>query len=135
MGIDIADAASEQDLAIDQPEYFFVRGTDRLRQPLRDPYDVVTLPQIAQRELARDERMSENLAVAKQFAEYRVGRPQVFDPDRRIDQDHLGFGRRRGIGLRLGSLPPRRASRRAASRSTNALSASRTSADFSRMPV
>jgi hypothetical protein len=55
--------------------------------------------------------MTEDLAVVEQLREYRAGQPQMVDPDRRIDQDHLDFGRRRGIFLRSGSLPPRRASR------------------------
>jgi len=84
MGIDIANAASEN-FAIDEPEHFSVRGTGCLRQPLRDPHDIVTLSQIAECKFAQHERMSEHLAVAKQLPEYRVSRPQVFDPDRRID--------------------------------------------------
>jgi hypothetical protein len=59
----------------------------------------------------------------------------VIDPHRRIDQNHFLAIRRRRGALRLGSLPPKRASRRAASRSINALSASRISADFAFNPV
>jgi hypothetical protein len=59
----------------------------------------------------------------------------VIDPNRRIDQDHAEPGRRRGIGFKSGSVPPRSANRRALSRSISALSASRTSADFSLIPV
>src|SRR5258706_16474001 len=44
-------------------------------------------------------------------------------------------GRRRGGTLASGCVPPMRASRRAASRSTNAFNASLTTADFSVMPA
>jgi len=62
-------------------------------------------------------------------------RTQVVHPHRRIDEDHFCGGRRRGGATRSGSLPPRSIRRRAASRSISALSASRTSADFSLRPV
>src|SRR6266436_3766906 len=135
MGIDIADAAAVKRFAIDELEHFQVRGAGRLRHPPQYPQNVVTLSQIAERKLAQHERMPEHPAVFEQRVEYRAGRPEMLDPDRRIDEDHPRFVRRRGISARSGSLPPRRASRRAASRSINALSASRTRADFSRMPV
>src|SRR5260370_31266946 len=44
-------------------------------------------------------------------------------------------GRRRGGALAFGATPPMRASRRAASRSTNAFKACRTTADFSVTPA
>ena len=135
VGIDIPDAAPEQPLTIDELQHFSVRGAVRLRQPPQHAQNLRTPPQIAERELTQHERVPEHLAVAQQRREYRAGRPQVIDPDRRVDEDHAGFGRRRGILFRSGSLPPSRANRRAASRSTNALSASRMSADFSRIPV
>src|SRR6478736_6236119 len=56
-------------------------------------------------------------------------------PDGRIDQDQADLARRRGGAFRSGSLPPRRASLRALSRSMSALSASRTRLDFSFKPV
>src|SRR3982074_3452536 len=59
----------------------------------------------------------------------------MVDPDGRIDQDHVELDRRRGGALRQRSLPPRRANRRALSRSMRALSASRTRLDFSFKPV
>src|SRR5258708_7396424 len=59
----------------------------------------------------------------------------MIDPDGRIGQDHVELDRRRGGAFRPGSLPPRRANRRALSRSMRALSASRTKLDFSFKPV
>src|SRR3979490_725986 len=55
-------------------------------------------------------------------------------PNRSVGQ-HLRLERRRGGALASGCVPPMRASRRAASRSTNAFNASRTTADFSVTPA
>jgi hypothetical protein len=76
-----------------------------------------------------------NRCAIQQSFENDVAGAQMIDPDGSVDQDHLGSDRRRDIGFRWASLPPRRASRRALSRSISALSASRTNADFSRNPV
>jgi hypothetical protein len=65
----------------------------------------------------------------------RIVHPQVIDPDRSVDQNHFLAARRRRGAESLGSLPPSRAKRRAASRSINAFNASRTSADFAFSPV
>ena len=59
----------------------------------------------------------------------------MIDPNATIDQNHFAADRRRTGISRSGSLPPSRARRRALSRSMRALSASRTSWDFSLRPV
>ena len=50
---------------------------------------------------------------------YRKAAAQVIDPNRCIDQDHLTTGRLRGMRFNARSLPPRRASLRALSRSVH----------------
>jgi hypothetical protein len=67
--------------------------------------------------------------------QYGIAGPQMVDPNRGIDQDHPGIGRRRAGACSPGSLPPKRASRRALSRSIKAFNASRTKLDFSVNPV
>ena len=79
--------------------------------------------------------MHQNATGLEQTCEGLVANPQMIDPNRGIDEDQAGSGRRRGAFARSGSLPPMRASRRALSRSINALSASRMRADFSLRPV
>jgi hypothetical protein len=59
---------------------------------------------------------------------------QVIDPHRGVNRNHAD-GLRRATGFKSGSEPPSAARRRALSRSINARSASRTSADFSLRPV
>src|ERR1700722_3125538 len=89
---------------------------------------------MAERDFTDDKRMAQNLFRKKQLDKCFVTRPQVIDPYRCVDQNHFRVRLRRGIA-RLGALPPSRANRRAASRSTRAFSASRTRADFSFRPV
>ena len=62
-------------------------------------------------------------------------RPADDQPGPTYHWDHAIFGARHGDIARSGSLPPRRANRRALSRSINALSASRIKAEFSLRPV
>src|SRR5690606_25351821 len=88
----------------------------------------------AKRDLPDNEGVDIDLLGLKQFDEPRLAAPNVVNPDRRVGENHVA-GRRRGAASASGSEPPSRASLRAASRCTSALSASRTSADFSSMPV
>ena len=53
MGIDIADAAPEQRLAIDQADYFVILGNDRLREFSQVAQKGVSLPHIAERKLTQ----------------------------------------------------------------------------------
>jgi hypothetical protein len=135
MRIDIPDAAPEQGLTLDEMQYLGVRGDGGLRQLSQGVENHLALPQSAERQLAGHERVAEDLCPLEQPAKRIVAGAQMVDPDGGIDQDQRERGRRRGIDFRFGSLPPRRAKRRALSRSINALSASRTRADFSRTPV
>ena len=56
-----------------------------------------------------------NATGIEQIRNRRVANPQMLDPDRGIDEGHSRSGRRRGAVASSGSLPPRRASRRALS--------------------
>jgi hypothetical protein len=122
VGVGVAGAAAEQRLTLDEVQYFLVVGDGCLRQILQVAQEDIPPLQVAEREFANHKRMSENLAAIEQRSEPPIVGRQM-------------FVRRRGIAARSGSVPPRRASRRAASRSTNAPSASRSKADFSSIPV
>src|ERR1700748_939680 len=84
-------------------------------------------------QLTDNERMNDRIAPIEKLRQSRVAATKVIDPNRGVGQ-HLHLKRRRGGALAPGCVPPMRASRRAASRSTNALSASLTTADFSVRP-
>jgi hypothetical protein len=78
---------------------------------------------------------TEDDAAAKQLGQRSIAVAEVVDPNRGVDEDHWLAARRRGIGVSAGSVPPRRARRRALSRSIRALRPSRTSNVFSFTPV
>src|SRR5216683_3079173 len=135
MSIDVADPDPEQGVLVDEMSDFLIRRDFGLRQVRQGIQNEIALPQPSQGQLTRHERMSKNLTSFEEGGELPVACAQMIDPDRRIDQDHGRVGRRRGGTFNLDSVPPRRANRRALSRSISALSASRTRLDFSLTPV
>src|SRR5271165_656789 len=132
--VDMADAAPEQGVTITEAEDFRVRGDYGGRQVQEGGQDGLTLAEDAQRKFADDQGVRQNPPDIEQYGQCRVARPQMIDPDRRVYEDHDRADRRLGGAMRLGSLPPRRASRRALSRSIRAFSASRMRLDFSSRP-
>jgi hypothetical protein len=80
--------------------------------------------------------MDEDFARFEDLDKPGIRRPEMADPDRRVDQDHFaGSERRRGTGRRFFIVPPRAARHRALSRAIRDSRPRRTSAVFSRMPV
>src|SRR5215468_4717453 len=78
--------------------------------------------------------MHDDIAAIEKLFQSRVAATKMINPDRGIGQN-LHLKRRRGGALASGCVPPIRASLRAASRSTNAFSASLITADFSVTPA
>jgi hypothetical protein len=135
MRLDIADAgACDPGIADDIHDLAMFSHGDS-RQGFKRFDDHGSLPQIAQRNLARNEGMRKHTAIIQKPGQMRVARPQVIDPHRGIDEDHPSAGLRRGAASSPGSLPPSRARRRALSRSIRAFRPSRTRVDFSCTPV
>ena len=135
MGVHIPDTASEDRAAIDEMQNFFIGRNVRTRQSPKIFQNNSPLAELAQREFADDERMNQNLTAFKKIREPVLVPAEMIHPDRRIDKDHAGSGRRRGAGVKSGSVPPSRANRRALSRSISAVKASRSKADLSFTPV
>jgi hypothetical protein len=119
----------------DEMQYLLVRGDDGLWHALQSVRDMTAWFQMAQRKFTNYKGMYQDLTSIKQLSESGVAPAQMIDPNRGVDQNHLGGARRRLGATNRGWLPPKRAMRRAASRSMSALSASRTKADFSFTPV
>src|ERR1700679_2359375 len=134
MGINVTDAASEKSAPSNKLQNLFLACSQRLRELSQCREDQIATIQIAHCQFADDKRVYENSSPIQQQPHLGVVFAEMIDPNRRIDKDHFA-GRRRGIRVNFGSLPPRRARRRAASRSIKARSASRTKADFSSSPV
>lgn len=90
-----------------------------------------------------NERVAQHKAGFEHLRQHCLAASQMLHPDRRIHQDHedarrfelVGALRRRGGTVAPGLLPPRRAKRRAASRSISACRASRNTMERSVVPA
>jgi hypothetical protein len=135
VSVNEADATSEQRASIDEGDDFFVVRNRRLRQIRQIAQNPAAPAQIPEREFSPQERMPQDHPISEHSHEKGVALAKIIDPDGGVDEDQPGADRRRGIGFRSGSLPPRRASRLALSRSISAFKASRTRLAFSVKPV
>ena len=135
MSIYIANAESEQFVPFNELQDLTIRDGPCLGHLLQLGQHGVALPKVAKRKLSNNKRVDQDSTIFEETNKRLVTHAEVIYPDRRIDQDHAGSGRRRGATFNSGSVPPNSASRRALSRAINALSASRTSADLFIRPV
>lgn len=108
-----------------------------LSGPNRAPPFVLAALHRAAGNLARDKRVPQHFLILQQKPQPGIVPPEMVNPDRGVNQDHLllGADRRRRPALAFGSEPPIKASLRAASRETSASRPMRTSVSFSGMPV
>jgi hypothetical protein len=135
MNVNVADPESEKRFAGDESHHFLIGSHYGLRQVLQGSQNQIAISQAAQCQFSRHKRVSQHLASIQESPQFAVALAQVVYPNRRIHQNHAGSGRRRGTSWSKGSDPPSEANRLALSRSINALSASRTNAVFSIVPV
>src|SRR4051812_20631101 len=133
--VDIPDARTRQPCHSDVTQDFVIARLFGPRQVGEKFEDEFALTEVPERYFADDKGMYEDPARLQQLGQFIVAALEMVDPDRRIDEDHARLGRRRGTGERSGSVPPSRASRRALSRSINALKASRRRGALSETPV
>lgn len=133
MSVDQADAGAEQAVALDHPKDLLVGRRDRPRKPAEVAKDARAVAKAAERDLAQDVRVHQNRSRCDQSGQPLVAAAEMVNPDYGVGEDQSS--RRCGGVTSLGPQPLTRASRSAASRSISALSASRTSGDFSLMPV
>jgi hypothetical protein len=134
MCVDISITHAKQPLLFDEVKDLFVTGYVRQRQS-HQIGQRTTLAQLSQEEFTNHVRMDKHQLVFQQRCQPFVAASEMVDPNRRINQDHAGSVHRRRTALRPGSVPPRRASRLAASRSTSAVNAARSTAEVSFSPV
>jgi hypothetical protein len=133
VNVDVSKTTTRQQITVDEFQNFLVgrhNGGGKIAQRIQY---LAPIAQIPDSDFANHERMRQDPARRQEQRHSCALTSQMLDPNRGIDKDHRE--RRRGTGRSWGSVPPSRANRRAASRSTNAFSASRTSADFSCSPV
>jgi hypothetical protein len=116
------------------------RGGGEIAQRIEDSDPIA---QLATGKLADHERVAQHKARIEQVDQRSVATPEVAGPDRRIDRYHrtarrgvrVAVWRHRRGARAFTSLPPSRASLRAASRSTNACNASRNTAERPVVPT
>lgn len=125
----------KQPFRFNKPHHLRIHRNSHPRQRRQIPQHLRPIGKIPQRQFAQHKRMHQHQPLQQQSLQPRLTPAKMLNPNRAIRQNHARSARRRGTSAKSGSLPPSRASRRAASRCTSAVSASRTSADFSIIPV
>ena len=135
MDIDVADAPPHQTMAFNEKQYFVVAGSLERRHQAQLVKNISTGFQVAAGKFANNIRVNTDLTGLQKLDKAGMMPSKMIDPDRRVDQYHFVFGRLLGATARLGWDPPRRARRRADSRSIKAVSASRNKALRSFTPL
>lgn len=102
MGVDIADALPEEPVQFNEAKYFFIVSDARPGQASQIAQDHFTRSQVAERQLANNERVGERVTIFEEANESGIVLSYVIDPDRSIDENHLEAGRRRGTDFMCG---------------------------------
>ncbi len=112
--VDPADAHPSEPARLDEGQRLVVSYDRSGGQGRQQRKDLVSASKWATGQLSDHEGMRPDLATTQALGQRLVASSKMVDPDRRVDQ-HAGQrelgGRRRGTGLRRGSVPPRSASR------------------------
>jgi hypothetical protein len=98
VGVDVAEAASEQGFAIYEAEDLGVRRQFGARQVRKCAENNFALANLAKREFANDKGVHQHPTCVEQLREPAAASAQMIDPDRGIDEDHA---RRPPPGRRL----------------------------------
>jgi hypothetical protein len=135
MGIHETDTPLKQGMSFDQAPHLVQLGDFNHREPIKRSSCILPIRQVTESKLGDNKRVSGDVTPLQLPVESGVSLAKVIDPYRRIRKDHFNVDLRRGVETMAGEAPPRAANLRAASRSINALSASRMRALFSTRPV
>jgi hypothetical protein len=135
MDVNVPDTTPKQGIVIDEMQDLWLGGDAGTRQIGEGSQHDLTLRRLLRASSPITKGWVRTMPAWSSLASVFVVPAQMIDPDGGIGQDHARVVRRRGGASRAGSLPPKRANRRALSRSIRALSASRTRRDFSSSPV
>ena len=119
LSINVPDAQAEQPMLFNQMQDLIGARDAGLWKQMKGLQRGRARADMSERNFPNDKWMYQRFA----GIELSVFSAQMSDPNRSVDEDHRNGGRRRGGAFNLGLLPPRRANRRAASRSTRAFSA------------
>lgn len=133
MHVDRPDSLSHQPVPLDEPERFLIGGNDADGEIRKKIEDLPSLSRLAAGKLPDDKWMRHDILIFERFRQPGNALVQMVDPDRCVDENQEE--RRRRGAFASGSLPLRRARRRALSRAIRARSPSWTSAVRSCIPV
>jgi hypothetical protein len=116
VSIDVTHPLSEQTVPLNKRHHFLVGGDFSPGQSSQIREDVSTTPKLSHADLTNHEWMAKDSAGIEQLENALISRADMIDPHGRVEKDHLRSIHRRfrGAALASGSLPPRRARRRAA---------------------
>src|SRR5216684_8876165 len=118
VNVDVAETATCQQISVDEFQNFFVRCHDSGGKIAQRVQYLTAIAQISNGNFANNERMRQYLTRRQEQRHRCTLAPQMLDPNRGIGKNNRE--RRRGTGRGWGSVPPSRAKRRPASRSTSA---------------
>jgi len=110
-----ADTLRIERLSFDHVAHFGQVGYARRGKEVKVFEGCCSTPQRAKSEFGDDKRMHGDLIVGEQILHFRNRSSKVVDPDGCVREDHKVSARRRGMYSSSGMVPPRAASRSAAS--------------------
>lgn len=90
MRIDIADPAAEESLPVDEIKHLRICRDRDLRQFAQCTDHLLALPEIAERQFSKNVRMPQNFPPFEQPRQDLIAETQMIDPDRGVDENHLG---------------------------------------------
>ncbi len=111
-----ADALRVESVSLDHVPDFPGLGDTDLRKQIEVNEGSRSITQGSESELSDNERVRGNLIAGEQIPQFRQRRSKMVDPDGSIGENHRFWTRRRGMSSSSGMVPPRAASRCAASR-------------------
>lgn len=116
------DSATEKPMGFEIGETFLVRSFFHSRQVMQRRERLLSAREIASGEFAQDDGVHSDLALFQPLRKAHGASAKMTHPHRSVGQDHsrARCDRRRGGISRFGMVAPRRARRRAASRSIKA---------------
>src|ERR1700685_2267421 len=112
-------------MSFDHATYFVQLGDLDHWETIKRSNRISPIRQVTENKLGNNKRVDGDVVPLQLLGECGVPFAKVIDPYRRIRKNHFAFALRRGIEAMVGDAPPNAANLRAASRSINALSASR----------
>lgn len=88
MCINEADATSHDSVLLNEEENLVVAGARSVGQCVQKGDNALPVFKVPTGELSYDKSMHKDLFLLEQLGELSAGRPEVINPDRRVDQYH-----------------------------------------------